>query len=357
MRGGSGAPTVLVVAPEPAEWLAPLAREAPRLAGVDGAEVVVLAPWAVGRALGALPLARLARRRPALPARVTAQPGWIAVEAALAAWARGDAARRLRARFALRRAVDRLAARMLDGQVAAVFAPNGAALRTFAAADARGVARFLVADLPSLRRLHADLDAAARVHPDARFLQRFRAPARVIARAEAEQVLATGVLARGDYARAALVAGGVPTARILRLPEPLAPSPPPARPPSVEKRVLLAGPAAARNGSYEALAALDALPSLTLLVRAGEGLEPARLLAHPRVRRAAPDEIARLDGVAAVVAPAWCESYPAEVRRARAAGVPALTTPQAAGFADGDPRAGLRAGDSAALAAALAAAV
>ena len=373
--------TILVVAPEPAAWLAPLVARAAELAQVAADQVVVLAPWATSGALAMVSAwgfgrigRALERRTLQLPARVETQPGFLAFEAALLAWAGRDTARRLRARFLLRRAVGRLAAHLVsDGrddrardQLVAVIAPSGAAERPFAQARSRGVARVLVEDLPGLRRLHADLDAAVRAHPDARFLSRYRAPARVVARNEAERVLATRILVRSDYARDALIDAGLAPGQLAALPE-AALAPPdgahasarPARP-AHEGRcmtILLAGPATARGGSYEALRVLDALPSLTLLVRAGEGLEPAALLAHPRVRRASARELTTLDGVDAVIAPAWCESHPPEVALARARGLPAITTRPAAGFASEDPHAQLVPGDVPSLVAATARAV
>jgi glycosyltransferase involved in cell wall biosynthesis len=93
---------------------------------------------------------------------------------------------------------------------------------------------------------------------------------------------------------------------------------------------------------------------MRLWVRPSEGLEPAGLLAHPRVEVAGAEAVRRLAGVGAVIAPAWVESHPPEVARAAAAGVPVVATARAAGFV-ALARCGREVppGDGAALAAAL----
>jgi glycosyltransferase involved in cell wall biosynthesis len=83
----------------------------------------------------------------------------------------------------------------------------------------------------------------------------------------------------------------------------------------------------------EALQAFSGHDAWELVVRPGEGMEPADLLARPGVRVAAADV---LDGIDLVVAPSWCESYPDEVARAAAAGLPVVATHRAAGFLDLD---------------------
>lgn len=299
---------IAVVVAEPCSWLdGVLASLAP------GEPCVVLTPW-VPHAF------RLAQR----------------------AWARGDAARRLRGRFAWRRFADRVAAHRLAGgrlpaDVRLVLVPSGAAERTFAVARARGVATLLLHDLPVLRRLHDDLDAAARRHPDAPFLRRFRAPAREVARQEAERVLADRVVVRGAFARAALFEAGVPAARIVpggmvAVAPRRAAHPRSGR--AAAARLLLAGLATTRSGTREALAALAGRRDVELLVRAGEGLDPPDLLDRPGVRRATRREAETLDGVTAVLAPAWCESYAPEVALAAARGVPVVATARAAGHVD-----------------------
>ena len=121
------------------------------------------------------------------------------------------------------------------------------------------------------------------------------------------------------------------------------------------KRVLLAGLAAARHGTMEALAAVAARPHVTLLVRPGEGMEPADLLAHPQVAVADDAQRRHLRGVDLVLAPAWCETYLAEVTTAAAVGVPVVATQRAAGWLTPVPDSasesalGLAPGDSQAL--------
>jgi glycosyltransferase involved in cell wall biosynthesis len=100
-------------------------------------------------------------------------------------------------------------------------------------------------------------------------------------------------------------------------------------------KLLLAGPPCGRSGVEEAVAAVEALDGATLLVRpSADATEPATLLRHPAVRLATPAEIHELSGVDVVVAPAPCESYPAEVTLAAARGVPVVATRQAAGAVD-----------------------
>ena len=247
-------------------------------------------------------------------------------------WARRDARRRVQARLAARRVADAVAALRLPPSCRLVVAPTGAAERTFAVARIRGVATILVHDLPVLRLLHHDLDAAARRHPDAPLLRRYRASARDVARQEAERVLADRVLVLGAFARAALLEAGVPAGKLVAArAAPVAPSRP--RPPG-RPRVLLAGLATTRNGSREALAAVTELGGVELLVRVGDGVDPPDLLRRPGVRAATAAEQRSLEGVHAVIAPAWCEGYPPEVPRAARLGVPVLATARAAGDVD-----------------------
>jgi hypothetical protein len=337
----------LIVAPESTcgPWLTRLLREGPAL---------VLAPWALPQppaALARLVPGRLAQawQRRQLPAPsisgpgpgVRFLPGWPLVEGAARLFARGRTDRQMTARFALREAVDLLAARLLaaapDG-ITAVVAPTCAARHTFAAARQRRLPTTLVQDLPLIRALHEDLDRAAAVHPDCAFLRRYRASHRVVARQEAEWVLADSIYARGAYARQALRERT--TARVLDL---VPPTPRPGGdgrpvPPKGPLRILLAGLATGRSGVIEALALLTAFPEATLLVNvprlpggAAEGLEPADLLQRDRVRPATPAERQELKGVDLVIAPAWCEGYPAEVPAAAARGVKLVATRRAAG--------------------------
>jgi hypothetical protein len=217
-----------------------------------------------------------------------------------------------------RRTADVVAALRLPASCHLVIAPAGAAERTFAAARSRGVKTILVHDLPVLRQLHHDLDAAARRHPDAPLLRRYRASDRVV------------VL--GAFARAALLAAGVPEDKLV--PARTAPVSPARPPPPERRRVLLAGLATTRNGAREALAAVTGLGDVELLVRAGDGLDPPDLLRRRGVRAASAAEQHSLDGVHAVIAPAWCECDPPEVPLAARLGVPVLATARAAGDVD-----------------------
>lgn len=342
---------IAIVVPEPAAWPARVAA----LAAAIDPDVRVFAPWAIPD----LAPVRAVSRRVAFVRRRLARhrcetvPGWPLVELALSAWIGERADRRLRALFLRRAAVDRLAAARLARarDLRAVIAPAAAAERTFAAAARAGARTLLLDDLPSLRQLQEDLDGAAERHPDCRFLCRFRAGPAVLARQEVEWALADRILVRGAFARAVRAAAGVAADRLIDWPDPLpAVDVPRAR--GGPGRALLAGLAAARHGTCEALALAESRPDLEILVRAGEGLEPAGLLDHPRVRPASAAELARLDGVALLIAPSWCESYPDELARAVSHGVPVIGTERAAGFVDLDGLA-VAPGDVGALSAAI----
>jgi hypothetical protein len=197
----------------------------------------------------------------------------------------------------------------------------------------------LVEDLPSLRALHSDLDEAAARHPEEAFLRNHRASAEDVARQEAERLLADELWVRGEFARERLLSAGHPPERIRELSPPLEKASP-EKPPHTRKHsahahpvALLAGPALARGGLREALAALDARPQWSLWVRPSEGTEP-RHLEHPRVRRVTAEEQRTLQGVDVVLAPSWCESHPPELARAAARGIPVIATDRAAGFLD-----------------------
>lgn len=338
---------IAIVAPEPAPWLVPVIEMA-----LQAGPVRVLAPWAVrAGAPGWLPgrLRNFWQRRrltvEGLDAPVTL-PGWALGEGALRAWAGARVDRTLAARFALRAAVDWLSARWLSARgqgVRVVIAPSCAAQHTFAAAARQGAAGFLLEDLPDVRGLHADLDAAARVHPDCVFLRRYRASRAVIVRQEAERALASALIVRGQHAQRERVRLGFASARILALEPDMGVSTAmrAARPVDAgaservragTARVLLAGLAAARHGTVEALAAVRARPGLTLLVRPGEGMEPPDLLAHPQVAVVSEDERRQLRGVDVVLAPAWCEAYLDEVALAERAGIPVVATLRGAGW-------------------------
>ena len=244
------------------------------------------------------------------------RPGAV-VDLAIRVLARGRTDRRYLAELARRAAVDAWVAReVARRRPEVVIAPTLAARRTFATARAVGARTVLILDLPLLRALHRDLDRAAAVWPERRFLRRFRAPAWAIARQEAERVLADRIVVRGPYARALCIADGVAEGCLE-----LSDAPPPrvvAPPPRVTGRLRLAGLAAARHGIDTALAAARLLGK-TLVVRAGEGTEPADLLARAGVAVDA-------GPVDAIICPAVCECYPPELRTS---GIPVIASPMA----------------------------
>jgi hypothetical protein len=302
--------STLVVAAAPGRALAPLVTEY-----TASREVRVVSPLAAPAWLARVPgLAAYARRRRAHDAQLTPL---LAVDAALRAWARDRTDRRYHADFALRAGIDAWSARVvLRDRPAAVVACSLAARATFAAARQIGARTILVLDLPLFRALHRDLDRAAAVWPERAFLRRFRAPSWAIARQEAERVLADLILVRGPYARAQCLADGIPAPRVAQLPLPPLAHVAPRRAPT--NRIRLAGLAAARHGIDTALAVARALGK-TLVVRAGEGTEPADLARLPGV---ATDD----DPVDAILCPAICEAYPPEVR---VTGIPVIASPMA----------------------------
>ena len=349
------APAIAIVTPEPVSWLMPIVRMAAEIGRVR-----IFAPWSLQLASlphrvpaglreflarRALPLDAISEVEPEarldanVDTAITSVPGWPLGEAALRAWASGRADRNLRARFAVRRAVDALAAHWLRRlRPAIVIAPSCAAQRTFAAARDIAATTFLLEDLPWIRELHRDLDTAARIHRDCAFLRRFRAPGHVLARQEAERVLADHLIVRSRHAREERLAAGFPAERIIDFDWATPPanassaSRPRAKAARPRLRVLLAGLAAARHGTVEALAAIAERPEIELVVRAGEGMEPEGLLRHPRVSRATPAAWQALDGIDAVIAPSFCETHLSEVTLASRAGLPVIATARAAGF-------------------------
>ncbi|HEU0031345.1 MAG TPA: hypothetical protein VFQ53_11980 [Kofleriaceae bacterium] len=300
---------IAIVAAAPGELLAPLVEQC---RAVDTTELwtPLGAPDWLARTPGSL--GRYAQRR--TPGDRTA-PGVLAVDAALRAWAGSATDRRYRAELALRVAIDHWAAREVRRRrPRIVIAPTLAARRTLAAARAIGAKAILVVDLPLLRALHRDLDRAAEHWPERRFLRRFRAPSSAIARQDAERVLADLILVRGPYAHRLCLDDGIAASRLAMLP--LAPGPRLAR--GHAGRLRLAGLAAARHGLDTALAAARML-GMTLVVRTGEGTEPANLADLPGV---ATDDAP----VDAVICPAICEVYAPELR---ATGVPVIASPMA----------------------------
>lgn len=259
----------------------------------------------------------------------------LAVEAALRVWAGTATDRRYASDFALRVAIDAWAAREVRRRhPRAVIAPSLAARQTFAAARDIGAETILLLDLPLLRALHRDLDRAAHIWPQHSFLRRFRAPSWAIARQEAERVLADRILVRGAYAESLCITDGIAATKLERLPPPpsqhISPSPAPPR------RLRLAGLAAARHGIDTALDVARLLDA-ELVVRIGDGTEPADLARRPNVlveRRDAPIP------VDAILCPAICETYPPELHLT---GIPIIASPMAsldgAGPDPYDPRA------------------
>jgi len=330
--------TLAVIAPEPARWVA----EA--LASHEG-PAWLFAPWDLSSlapfasALPATIRARIARFSAPRSALVHARSIalWHPAIAASRLWERGRADRQLAARFAFRAAADALAGELLPRDVTAVIAASGAARRVFAKATAVAprASRTWIQDTPVLDALHEDLDRAAIEHPERAFLRRYRAPYRVVARQRAEWTLATSVVAKGPYAARSLAEHGCDA------PISIAPAPASMNRASVRAisrqgplTLLLAGFAAARNGSDEALALLDAMPECTLLVRRGEGSEPRALFEHPRVKESSARERESLDGVDLVLAPAVCESYSPEVQQAIERGVRVIATERGLGTTD-----------------------
>ncbi len=334
----------LVIAPEPATWL----RQLSQVLGPD-ARGQVFAPWA----LPSLPTewmpsrvhAAWQRRTAPVPRgfRVLGLPGWQALETGLR-WANRSTASMFRARFTLRRALGPVCAQLLPSGVKTVVAPALCAREVFAVARARGARCVLVEDLPALRALHADLDEAFAHYPAEAFLRNHRASAEDVARQEAERLLADEVWVRSEFARERLLVAGHP-ADVIRELHPAGETERHLRSVATKPRrhggrakhahhvALLAGPAAARSGLREALAALDARPEWSLWVRPSEGTDLARL-EHPRVKRITAEQQRSLSGVDVVLAPAWCESHPPELPRAMAQGIPVIATDRAAGFLD-----------------------
>ncbi len=330
----------LVIAPEPATWL----RQLEALVG-PGARGQVFAPWAVPavppRWVPSRLRAAVQRRTAAVPEgfRVRSLYGWAALEAGLRLTNRSTS-EMFRARFAVRRLLAQVSAQLLPSGVERVVAPSLCAREVFAVARARGARCVLVEDLPTLRALHADLDEAFERYPAEAFLRNHRASAEDVARQEAERLLADEVWVRSEFVRERLLAAGHSQDVIRELhPEEadgtvrrLEPRPRrQGRTRHAHRVALLAGPAVARNGLREALAALDSRPEWSLWVRPSEGTDRA-MLEHPRVKQVTAEQQRSLKGVDVVLAPAWCESHPPELPRAVAKGIPVIATDRAAGF-------------------------
>jgi hypothetical protein len=320
---------IAIVRAAPGALLDPLIATCRDVAATEVWSPLAAPAW-LARAPGAL--GRFARRRARQHDEGTAHLALaersafalLAVDMVLRAWARTDTARSYTAELARRIAIDAWAAReVMRRRPRVVIAGSLAARRTFAAARAIGARCVLALDLPLLRALHHDLYRAARAWPTRAFLRRFRAPTWAIARQEAERALADLILVRGAYAHALCIADGVRDDQLARLPDQPAPTvAPPAASSPRTGRIRLAGLAAARHGIDTALMAARALGT-TLVVRTGEGTEPADLAHLPGV--------AVDDGpVDAIICPAICETYAPELRTS---GVPVIASPFAS--ADG----------------------
>ena len=278
------------------------------LGGTPGGDAVALAARSLGPVTTSPPM--VVARAGALAARL---------------WSRGDAERIIHADIAQRALSDRaVALQVRRARPSLVVARSLAARHTLAAARAIGAATVLVLDLPVLRQLAADLDRAAARWPERRFLRRVRPSSEWIAEQEAEWLLADAILVRGAYGRALLQARGVPATAIAPLPP--AADAPMLRAVTPTGRVRLAGLATARHGLDVARAACASL-GLTLVVRIGQGTEPRDLAALPGI---ATDDAP----VDAVLCPALCEAYPAELAAARGAGVPVVVSRGAAQVGD-----------------------
>ena len=284
-----------IVAPEPVTWLSEI-------------EGVPLAPWA-------LPFCGPGAffRRRYLPG-VRGWPGWTALEALTRLWTGQSTARSYQARFALRRLVSQLARPNIEHELAA---PSLGALELFARHRGK---KILLLDLPLLSQLNSDLEIASKTTPQSQFLQRYRAAREDIVRQEQELALADEIWVGNRFALDLLKARGLPC----RPWRPSTPSPPHVTPGT---DILLAGLATGRNGIYQLLPILEKHPDWRLRVRAGEGLEPSGLLAHPQVSLAQ-----GFEEVAVVVAPSWVECHPVEVRQAEGLEIPIVATSRACGF-------------------------
>ena len=200
----------------------------------------------------------------------------------------------------------------------------------------------LLTRLP-LHLLHARLDAASADHPDRPSLADFRASqadvdAEVEALAQAEAVIT-------PHAELAALFPGRARKLAWAMPRHAAASP-------ARRRIAFPGPTLARKGAWEVREAARTLDLEVVLC--GAELEGARFWDGVRTVRGGPDgtsmDGAWMDGVAAVVQPAWVEDQPRRLLTALAAGLPVIATPACgldAGFVP------VRAGDAAGLIAAL----
>lgn len=266
-----------------------------------------------------------------------------------------SAPRRIQARILWRQAVGAWVASRLPKGCTHVYAPSFAARRVFSAAQQIGAQTHLLEDLPDLRRLGVELDQASAAHPTAVLLRRHRARGADLATQQAERELAEEVFVpSADRMLAEKRCTPMPCRRTGPTAKNRLPTAKLRGQSSAGPRVLLSGLPVARSGSYEALEVLEALPEITLLLRPSQVVEPDALLKHPQVRLATPAELA-LEGVDAVIAPAWVQSSHPVLADALALGLPVVATRRAAGWLGLDPDRLLAQPDGKALLQALAA--
>ncbi len=322
---------VLVVAPEPADWVKPTIAALAELGPVH-----VVAPWALPPSATRWTRAiAFAQRRRLDAASITAWfPGFSALELVLRAYTRGRAHRGYATRMMMRAAVDRAVALGLRRgnwpNARTVLAPSLAARRTLAAARARGLRGGLLEDLPDLARLSSTLDRSAAAYPDCPFLANHRPPRWAVVDQRCERELAHGVGVRGAFAWQRLAPRF--EAQLFAIPR-ASGTPRPAGTPSsipTSPTVLLAGPAVGRSGTMHLSALANRMPQVSFAVQATTPTEPAALLAHPRVHVASAAQL-ELNGVQAVLSLSPVECHPAAVRRAIERGVPVVGTVESLG--------------------------
>lgn len=326
MPAASSHSAILLVAPEPADWVSPVATA---LRSIGPLEVV--APWALPRTLSRwAPGSAFVRHRVLTGAVRHGFPWFPAVEAARRFYARGRIDRQIASRLAMRSVVDRAVAIRLrlqtEGAPTTVVAPSLGARRSFAAARSYGATCVLLEDLPDLRELARTLDDWSHRFPQCPLLRNHRARHATLVDQQAERELADAIGVRGNYAWRRLVHRF--TANLFGLPgEPLSRMTP-AR--SAARVVLVAGPGIGRSGTTILRELADRLPQLSFAVNANGSVEPRDLLRHPRIQRASESQ-RRLDGVGAVVSLSGVECNPAELRSAVRMQVPVVGTLAATG--------------------------
>ena len=312
----------VVLLSEPTPWLRAAIQK------YSDTALDLLAPWALppwAKRLSPSPLKRFIAQRTANEAR--GAMGFTALEVFARLYSRGQRDKIFQSQFGLRQAASIWAARTSEVQGATcILAPSLSARRPFAAnSSAEAV---LLLDLPLFRTMHEDLDRAAAAHPDCAFLRRYRAPGWAIVEQECEIAMANRIVVRGRFAQQELIKLGVPPERITMAEVPHTRVRPRRTRVPGELHVLLPGLAAARHGTEQVLAALNARPWLRIALRPGEGAEPASLIKHPQVRLAHAASLCEVD---ALLAPSLCEAYFPEVRIAAASGIPVIATMRAAG--------------------------